>query len=146
MARDLDRDVAGRLAAHDQRYTSGRRILVGALADAGGPITLPELLVLRPSLAQSSAYRNLGVLEVAGVVRRLVHGADRAHYELAEELTRNHHHHLICETCGAVSDVTLDDQLERSLGRSFQRVADATGFVPRHHSVDLFGQCADCAA
>ena len=85
---DLDRDVAGRLAAHDQRYTSGRRTLVGALADAGGPITLPELLALQPSLAQSSAYRNLGVLEVAGVVRRLVHGADRAHYELAEELTQ----------------------------------------------------------
>ena len=78
-------------------------------------------------------------------MRRLVHGAERAHYELAEELT-SHHHHLICETCGAVSDITFDERLERTLGRGFQQVADATGFVPRHHAIDLFGLCAACAA
>ena len=142
---DLDHEVGARLAEHEQRYTAGRRALVAALATAGGPATLPELLELQPSLALSSAYRNLGVLEDAGVVRRLVHGAERAHYELAEELT-SHHHHLICETCGAVSDITFDERLERTLGRGFQQVADATGFVPRHHAIDLFGLCAACAA
>lgn len=143
--RELDEDVRARLAGGEHRYTSGRRALVDALTQANGPVTLPELLALDPALALSSAYRNLAVMEEAGVVRRLVHGTDHAHYELAEELTR-HHHHLICESCGSVSDVTFDERLERSLGRTFQRVADETGFVPRHHAIDLFGRCPDCAA
>jgi Fur family ferric uptake transcriptional regulator len=143
--RALDDDVQARLGDHEHRYTSGRRALVDALTRAAGPATLPELLALEPALALSSTYRNLAVMEDAGIVRRLVHGADRAHYELAEDLTR-HHHHLICELCGSVSDVTFDDRLERTLGRTFQRVADETGFVPRHHAIDLFGRCRDCAA
>ncbi len=142
---DLDDDVRSRLAEREHRYTSGRRALVAALARADGPVTLPDLLSLDPALALSSTYRNLAVMEEAGVVRRLVHGSDHAHYELAEELTR-HHHHLICESCGSVSDVTFDERLERSLGRTFKRVADETGFEPRHHAIDLFGRCRDCAA
>ena len=143
--RALDDDVQARLAEQEHRYTAGRRALVDALARADGPATLPQLLALDPALALSSTYRNLAVMEDAGIVRRLVHGADRAHYELAEDLTR-HHHHLICELCGSVSDVTFDEQLERTLGRTFQRVADETGFVPRHHAIDLFGRCRNCAA
>lgn len=142
---DLDRDVRARLEGKDCRYTSSRRALVDALARADRPVTLPELLALDSGLALSSAYRNLSLMEGAGIVRRLVHGSDHAHYELAEELTR-HHHHLICEACGSVSDVTFDERLERSLGRTFQRVADETGFRPRHHAIDLFGRCASCAA
>ena len=95
--RDLDVDVQTRLAGREHRYTSGRRALVDALARADGPVTLPEVLAIDPALALSSTYRNLAVMEEAGVVRRLVHGADHAHYELAEELT-GHHHHLICES------------------------------------------------
>ncbi len=143
--RDVDDDVQARLAEGDHRYTSGRRSLVDALTRADGPVTLPALLAMDPTLALSSTYRNLAVLVEAGVVRRLVHGADHAHYELAEELTR-HHHHLICESCGSVSDVTFDDRIERTLGKTFQRVADETGFVPHHHAIDLFGRCRDCAA
>jgi len=143
--RDLDDDVQTRLAEGEHRYTSGRRSLVDALARADGPVTLPALLAMDPTLVVSSTYRNLAVLVEAGVVRRLVHGADHAHYELAEELTR-HHHHLICESCGSVSDVTFDDRVERTLGKTFQRVADEAGFVPHHHAIDLFGRCRVCAA
>ena len=62
-------------------------------------MTLPDILGADRSLAQSSAYRSLAVLVDAGVVRRLVHGGDHAHYELAEHLTE-HHHHLVCDACG----------------------------------------------
>ena len=111
---ELDRAVDQRLAEHDLRYTSGRRQIVKGLQGAGGPVTLPELLVITSGLAQSSAYRNLSLMEEAGVVRRLVHGGDHAHYELAEELTE-HHHHLICESCGQVRDFTLSTPIERTL-------------------------------
>jgi Fur family transcriptional regulator, ferric uptake regulator len=140
---ELDRAVTQRLAEHDLRYTSGRRQIVRGLQRADGPVTLPELLVITAGLAQSSAYRNLSLMEEAGVVRRLVHGGDHAHYELAEELTE-HHHHLICESCGVVRDFTLDPTIERTLDRAFADVAAAEDFAPRHHVIDVYGTCADC--
>jgi Fur family transcriptional regulator, ferric uptake regulator len=135
---ELERAVNDRLAEHDLRYTAGRRAIVEGLKAADGPVTLPELLDSSPDLAQSSAYRNLGLLEEAGVVRRLVHGG-----ELSESLTE-HHHHLICESCGLVRDVTLETKLERTLDKAFDTLAEAEGFVTTHHTVDLYGLCSTC--
>ena len=103
-----------RLRSAEQRYTSGRRRLVELLAEAPRPETIPELLGRAPSLAQSSAYRNLVVLEEAGVAHRVVTSDERSRYELAEDLM-GHHHHLICTSCGKVDDFTVSTQMERSL-------------------------------
>ncbi|MGA9278927.1 Fur family transcriptional regulator [Ilumatobacter sp.] len=140
---EFDRVVTDLLAPHDLRYTAGRRALVSALRAADRPVTLPELLEMSVDLPQSSAYRNLSLLEDAGVVRRLVHGADHAHYELAETLTE-HHHHLICNECGLVQDVTLEPRLERTLDSSFAELAADVDFVPTGHIIDIYGLCADC--
>ncbi len=140
---EIHRTVRDRLDENDQRYTSGRRAVVEALATADGPLTLPELIELAPALAQSSAYRNLAVMEQVGVVRRLVHSADHARYELAEDLTE-HHHHLICEVCGTVRDVTLTPALEQRLDEAFDALSEAVGFRATHHTIDLYGRCADC--
>ena len=142
---ELHRIVRDRLFGREQRYTTGRRQIVDALVAAAGPVTLPELLAEQPSLAQSTAYRNLSIMEGAGIVRRLVHDTEHAHYELAEDLTE-HHHHLICENCGLIRDITLTPRLERSLDTAFAGVARAEGFAPRHHAIDIYGHCADCAA
>lgn len=140
---EIHRTVRDRLDQSEQRYTTSRRAVVDALASADGPITLPELIDAAPLLAQSSAYRNLAVLEEVGVVRRLVHSTDHARYELDEQLTE-HHHHLICEQCGTVRDVTLTPDLETLLEDAFSAIARAEGFVATHHTIDLFGSCADC--
>ena len=142
---ELDRAVTERLARHDLRYTTGRRQIVSGLRRAAGPVTLPELLRIQSDLAQSSAYRNLSLMEEAGVVRRLVHRRDHAHYELAEELTE-HHHHLICESCGLVLDVTFSAATEQRLDKAFDDVAEARGFVPNRHVIDVYGLCERCAA
>ena len=142
---ELDRIVSDRLAQHEMRYTAGRRAIVSALRAIGGPVTLPDLLEFSGAVPQSSAYRNLALMEEAGVVRRLAHGADHAHFELAEELTE-HHHHLICERCGSVEDFLLDAEVERVLDGAFRRAARDAGATPSSHLVDVFVVCADCRA
>lgn len=142
---ELDRVITERLAQHEMRYTTGRRAIVAALRAIGGPVTLPELLAFSGAVPQSSAYRNLSLMEDAGVVRRLVHGADHAHFELAEELTE-HHHHLICEKCGSVDDFTLDEQLEGLLDAAFHKAARDSGAHVSSHMIDVFVVCSDCAA
>jgi len=142
-ASDLHEVVATRLRAAGQRYTSVRRALVDRLDRAGQPLTIPELLDAG-SLAQSSAYRNLGLLEHAGVVHRIVTTADHARYELAEDLTE-HHHHLICTACGQVEDFPASASLERSLHDAVAEVEGGTGFTASHHRLDLIGTCRSCA-
>jgi Fe2+ or Zn2+ uptake regulation protein len=128
-----------------QRYTANRRAVVGVLESSGRPLTIPEILTERRDLAQSSVYRNLAVLEEAGVVHRVTGSDEFARYELDEDLTDHHHHHLICSTCGSVADFTVSPQLERSLQHAFSRVSAATGFRADHHRLDLIGVCAACA-
>jgi Fur family ferric uptake transcriptional regulator len=136
--------IAARLGRHGQRYTSGRRRLVEVLGGSGRPLTAAEVFE-EATLAQSSAYRNLSVLEACGAVHR-VSGADEfARFELAEDLS-SHHHHLMCTECGAVADVTLPDGVEQALEVAERQVAAATGFVAARHRIDLIGRCAACAA
>ena len=143
MSADLHDTIAERLREVGQRYTEGRRVLVERLAEAAQPSTIPELLDAPPRLPQSSAYRNLDVLEQAGVVHRIT-GGEFARFELAEDLTE-HHHHLICSRCGSVEDFTAPPGLERTLGRAVSDIESTHGFTADRHRLDLIGLCADCA-
>lgn len=144
MRSELHAVAATRLRADDQRYTRNRRALVDVLAEADHPLTIPEILELKRDVPQSSAYRNLAVLERAGVVHRVVTHDEFWRYELAEELTDEHHHHCICSSCGAVEDVSLTDRFEAELDREVMRVARRAGLDMEYHRLDLVGVCARC--
>jgi Fe2+ or Zn2+ uptake regulation protein len=142
----LHEQVALRLAAADQRYTAGRRALVEVLGTSRRPLTTPEILSMASGeVPQSSAYRNLTVLSEAGVVRRLAGADDVGRFELSEELTGHHHHHLVCAHCGTVVDIVASPLLEGALTEAGRVVADQTGFVVSDHRIDLVGSCPDCA-
>jgi Fur family transcriptional regulator, ferric uptake regulator len=141
---ELHRTAEERLGRTGQRYTPSRRALVERLASAGRPLSIPDLLGGRRRLPQSSAYRNLATLERAGVVRRVITEEDFARFELDERLTE-HHHHLVCSSCGRVEDVTIPQTLERSIDRTFDHVARGVGFASVGHRLDLIGLCDECA-
>jgi Fe2+ or Zn2+ uptake regulation protein len=143
MTVDLHATAAARLRDDAQRYTPRRRALVELLAEVDQPLTIPQLLERRAGLAQSSVYRNLAVLERAGVVHRILTADDFARYELAEDLTE-HHHHLICSTCGDVTDFTVPAAVEHELEAALAKVARKAGFEVRHHRLDLVGTCPRC--
>lgn len=142
---DVDDEVTALLRSADQRYTSRRRRLVEVLQTGDGPLTITQILAADSSLAQSSVYRNLTILEEVGAVTRIVTHDEFARYELAEHLTA-HHHHLICSVCGDVADFSLNAKAEASLDRELHQAADEVGFVIDAHRLDLLGTCAACAA
>jgi len=143
VAPDLRDEVAARLRRVQQRLTPKRAAIVDILSSAPRPLALPEILASGDGLAQSSVYRNLVVLEQAGVVHRIV-TAESARFELAEELT-GHHHHLICTSCGTVEDVPASAHLESSLADAVAQVEDTTGFRTKAHRIDLVGLCRRCS-
>jgi Fe2+ or Zn2+ uptake regulation protein len=138
------RETAARLLRRrGQRLTDGRRRLLEALSRADRPLTIPEILGLDPAFAQSSVYRNLVVLEQAGVVHRVITHDEFARYELAEDLT-GHHHHLVCSSCGRVEDLPASASLERSVATAISQAARSSGFHVERHRLDLVGRCAHC--
>jgi Fur family ferric uptake transcriptional regulator len=141
---ELHETVEGRLRRVGQRYTASRRALVDALSAARGPVSIGDLLVGKGAIPVSSAYRNLAVLEHADVVRRVITEGDFARFELDEGLTE-HHHHLVCSNCGRIEDVAIPPDVERSLGRSLDRLARGAGFASVGHRLDLIGRCRSCA-
>lgn len=144
MTGDLHATVGEILEAEGQRYTRGRRALVELLASSEGPVTVPEIVASDPTLAQSSAYRSLAALTDAGVVHRIVTGDDHGHFELAERLTGEHHHHLVCGNCGSVEDFTVPTTVERSIDSLAAATEAQHGFSVEGHSLDLHGLCAAC--
>jgi Fe2+ or Zn2+ uptake regulation protein len=139
----LHGEIGALLGRLDYRYTRGRRRLVTARAAAGRPVTLPEILEADTGITQSSAYRNLEILERSGAIRRIVMSGDHARFELAEPLVA-HHHHLICIRCGTIEDVELDAELEQLLDTTLAATAADNHFTPLQHSLDLHGHCAVC--
>ena len=141
----LRETVSTRLRRANQRLTPNREALLEVLArSAKGPVTIPEILAVRPDLAVSSVYRNLVVLEQAEVVHRVVARGDFAYYELVEELTE-HHHHVVCSNCGMVEDVPASPTIEQSVREAARQIARRTGFKTQRHRLDLFGLCPRCA-
>jgi Fur family ferric uptake transcriptional regulator len=144
MERDGHATIEDRLRRTRQRYTVGRRQLVEVLADAGRPVTIPELLDAGAAQSQSSIYRNLAILEQCDVVRRLTSSDDVARFELAEDLTE-HHHHLVCSDCGTIADIALSPDVEAALGAAVEEARRQHDFSADAHRFELVGSCADCS-
>jgi Fur family transcriptional regulator, ferric uptake regulator len=142
-AGDLHSLAEQRLRRVDQRYTSGRRAIVGLLASAGHPVSISDIAESLPGLPRSSAYRHLVDLQAAGLVRRVAASDEFTRFELAEDLTE-HHHHLLCLNCGKVTDVTLPPSSEQSVASAIGQLADCEGFQVHSHRLDVLGVCASC--
>jgi Fur family transcriptional regulator, ferric uptake regulator len=143
MTSDVHQIIDEQLRRTRQRYTLGRQQLIQLLIDAGRPLTIPELLSLGSTQSQSSLYRNLATLEQCGVVRRLASTDDVARYELAEELSE-HHHHLLCSSCGRLEDVVLPARIEKALADAAHEARKQADFDVDSHRFELVGTCADC--
>ncbi len=143
MADEMHTVVESRLRRIDQRYTAGRRAIVDLLVSAGHPVSIGDIAERLPGLPRSSAYRHLVDLHAAGLVRRVTANDEFTRFELAEDLTE-HHHHLLCVSCGKVIDVTLPVGFEQQVAAAIGQLADAESFQAHGHRLDVLGLCAAC--
>jgi Fur family transcriptional regulator, ferric uptake regulator len=135
--------VEVRLRRIDQRYTPGRRAMVDLLTSLGHPVSISDIAAQLPEVPRSSAYRHLVDLQSAGVVRRIAASDEFARFELAEDLTE-HHHHLLCSSCGRVTDVTPTPAFERMVAKMVHELAAQQNFHPTSHALDVIGYCSEC--
>jgi Fe2+ or Zn2+ uptake regulation protein len=136
--------IRRRLSEHDHRYTGGRRTVVSAIQLANGLRTAAEIAVgSQTDVPISSMYRTLSVLDDAGVLRKQ-HDADGiARYELADWLT-DHHHHVVCVSCGRIEDVALCEPQEAGIHTIAAYLGSQTGFRVLDHVLEVEGVCGAC--
>jgi Fur family ferric uptake transcriptional regulator len=131
--------------------------LTAALRDAGLRVTGPRLAVLSVVMAgkhmtaeqvefaarervgaisTQAVYDVLAALTRGGFLRRIEPAGSPARYETRVD---DNHHHLVCRSCGAISDVdcVIGDP-------PCVTPADAGGFVVDEAEVTFWGLCPDC--
>ena len=103
------------------------------------PEALHQLIVEKyPELNAGIAtiYRTLSMLEDNDIVSSLSFGAQGKKYELG---AKDHHDHMICTTCGEITEF-VDDIIEKQQ----HTIADAHGFKMHDHSMQIYGICKKC--
>ncbi len=91
-----------------------------------------------PEVSHQAVYDVLRVLTERGLVRRIQPQGSVARYEAR---VGDNHHHLVCRSCGAISDVDCATGEAPCLTPS-----DHGGFVVDEAEVIYWGRCRSCAA
>ena len=134
-------DIVKNLTEHGYRLTPQRMMTISAIEHSDGHISADEIYAqVRarfPQVNISTVYRTLELLKKLGLVTETDFGEGRVRYHPAG---KGHHHHLVCQECGAVIDLdeTVLAPLKRALLREYEFSADL-----RH--LAIFGRCVKCS-
>ncbi|HVP01099.1 MAG TPA: Fur family transcriptional regulator [Solirubrobacteraceae bacterium] len=98
-----------------------------------------ELRARGRTVGRASVYRILDELEALRLVTRVELGQGQARYEPAR--ADHHHHHLVCDVCGAVTPFH-----DAALERAIVALSHELDFDVTEHEIVLHGRCARCRA
>ena len=133
-------DTRERLRSRGLRWTPQRRAILDVLAATDGHITGVELVercrARDPETTTSTVYRTLDLLERLGLVRHS-HGHDGR--EAFHVLPETEHGHLVCESCGAISEIDSE-----AVQRLLEVLEQQSGYQIDLNHLAIAGMCAAC--
>ena len=138
---EYSRGIVGKLVEKGYRLTPQRLMILSAIEESDSHISAEEIharIVARyPNVNISTVYRTLELLKRLGLVTETDLGEGRVRYHPAE---KGHHHHLVCQECGAVIDLdeSLLTPLKSALLREYEFSADLQHLA-------ILGRCVNCA-
>ncbi len=122
------------------RNTKPQKTVQAILQNNHTPLSLAQLYVRAqeklPAISYSTVFRIVLKLAEERKVVKVDWRERGSRYEWAE---RPHHHHIVCENCQTITDIP--DSL---LQYNDHAVSTTTGFVVKHHSIELQGICLTC--
>lgn len=117
--------------------TKSRVEIFTALAQHG-PISANGLIKeVGRKTDRATVYRTIELFEKLGIVNLIWHSAEPL-VELSEIFTP-HHHHALCQSCGAVTDI-YGGELEALLSTLVKKHR----FLSLSHTVEISGYCHNC--
>jgi Fur family transcriptional regulator, ferric uptake regulator len=121
------------------RATRQRMTVLEALRGRPDTVTAQtlhwELRQAGEPIGLTTVYRTLTALADAGFLDTFEREGEQAFRLCAD----GHHHHLVCETCNRVEEITAEE-----VERWVAEVAHRRGFQVTGHRADIFGVCPAC--
>ncbi|HEX4662563.1 MAG TPA: Fur family transcriptional regulator [Candidatus Saccharimonadales bacterium] len=137
MEQTMDITLHNTLKASRRSLTPSRRMIF-AILRAQGPVQIAAIVdTCANKLDRATVYRTLDLFERLGVINRVRH-SDSTAVELSEIFVP-HHHHGLCQQCGATIDLASTD-----LENAIAKLAKDSGFLAINHVVELQGYCKKC--
>jgi Fur family transcriptional regulator, stress-responsive regulator len=132
-------DLIAAVRAAGLRVTAPRVAVLGEVSERNHVTAEQVALALRNQLGTISTqavYDVLGALTRAGLIRRIEPAGSAARYEAR---VGDNHHHVVCRSCGAITDVDCAAGFAPCLSPS-----DASGFLIDEAEVTFWGLCPTC--
>jgi Fur family ferric uptake transcriptional regulator len=122
------------------RMSHPRLMIYQELSIAVSSLTPQELyqclLKKKRRIGLTSIYRSLDLFESLGVVFKIINGSN-VKYKRCE--LENHHHHVVCKTCGHVEELNFCD-----ISKWSKKVTESTGYQVTDHQLSFSGFCKEC--
>jgi len=122
------------------RLSHPRILTYQELSDALSPLSPLEiyqrLLKKKKRIGLTSIYRSLDLFESMGIVFKITNGSN-VKYKVCE--LEDHHHHIICKTCGNVVELNFCD-----ISGWSEKVTESTGYQVTDHQLNFYGYCRAC--
>ncbi|MBV9415842.1 MAG: transcriptional repressor [Solirubrobacterales bacterium] len=138
---EIDERLVGKLRERHLRVTPQRIVIHRALCSQARHMTAEQVLVsvsdVLPGTSLPTVYSTLELLESLQLVRRVGTGNGAVVFDSRTEP----HGHTVCRRCGAMADLEGTAAPDDALAK-----AGATGFVPDHAQLVVWGLCSRCAA
>ena len=116
------------------RNTPIRKAILELMEKHSRPLSAEELLIRIPA-NKTTIYRQLESLARSGLLNQVRFADRKLRYEPSN---RDHHHHLVCDRCGVVKNIPLNETVLMS------QLVNIKDFQVTRHSLEFFGVCKNC--
>jgi Fe2+ or Zn2+ uptake regulation protein len=122
------------------RLTEPRRAVAELVAAREGHFTANDILedarARDMGIGRATVFRALDLFTELEVLERIdLPSGDHAYVPCEPQ----HHHHIVCEGCGAVTEVA-----DLGLGAAIEQIQRRTGWQVDSHRLELYGRCPAC--
>ena len=129
--------IARKMKERGLRFTSQKKEILCVLQKK--PQTILEIYARlkekKCMVDKATVYRALTSFVGLGIARQIALGDREARFEL---FNCKHHHHLVCEGCGDIQDIEVDEHTilnEANKNKTFKI---------KRHTLEFFGLCSKC--
>ena len=124
--------------------TKPRLLLIEILLKNRAPLKIEEIIkISKGKLAISSLYRIINNLKNFNIITEIKTPDNIKVIELSS-LEDDHHHHIFCESCGAVYDFDINDEIENDLEKEILKVEKKYNVKVNSHTLEFMGFCKKC--
>lgn len=136
----MKHDCKDELRDVDLRATPARIALMNLLETSEEPLDVQSMIDYlegrHVKADPATVFRIMNMFTDKGITRQISFNEGKFRYELA---SKNDHHHLVCNKCGNIEDIS-----DCRIGAYENNIEKQKNFKVTNHLLEFFGVCQKC--